>query len=77
MTITPEQCRAARALLNLSQTGLAEMAGIGRSTVADFEREARSPTADNLVAMRGALEKAGIVFIDPNGGGQGVRFKAP
>lgn len=75
MTISPEQCRAARGLLNLSQWDLADAAGVGRSTVADFERAARSPTAENLAAIRRALEAAGVEFIDSNGGGPGVRLR--
>ena len=75
MTISPEQCRAARGLLNLSQWDLADAAGVGRSTVADFERAARSPTTENLAAIRRALEAAGVEFIDSNGGGPGVRLR--
>ena len=75
MTISPEQCRAARGLLNLSQWDLADAAGVGRSTVADFERAARSPTVENLAAIRRALEAAGVEFIDANGGGPGVRLR--
>lgn len=74
-TISPHLCRAARAVAKLSQTGLAKAAGIARSTVADFERGARMPTPDNLAAMRTALEAASVEFIDPNGGGPGVRLR--
>ena len=31
----------------------------------------------NLAALRRAFETAGIVFIDENGGGRGVRFSVP
>lgn len=74
-TISPEQCRAARTVLNLSQTNLARAAGIGRSTVADYERGVRTPNPANLAALRDALEAAGIAFIDLNGGGPGVRLR--
>jgi len=75
MTISPKQCRAARALTDLSQSDLADTAGVGRSTVADFERGARIPTPENLDAIRNTLEAAGIEFIDENGGGVGVRLR--
>ena len=75
MTISPEQCRAARGLLNMSQADLAKAAGVAQSTVADFERGARMPIPNNLTAIRSTLEAAGIDFIDPNGGGQGVRMR--
>src|SRR3546814_14046420 len=37
MILFPEQCRAARGLLNWTQAELATFAGISRSTVRDFE----------------------------------------
>ncbi|WP_244425787.1 helix-turn-helix domain-containing protein [Rhizobium etli] len=60
--ITPAQSRAARALLAWSQQDLATHAGVGTSTVADFERGQRTPIAQNAEAIRGALEAAGIAF---------------
>jgi transcriptional regulator with XRE-family HTH domain len=59
----------------MTQPDLAEAAGLGLSTVVDFEKSRRevSPTARN--AMRQALERAGIEFIDENGGGAGVRLR--
>ena len=75
MEITPEQCRAARALLNWSQPTLAEAAGTTRGTIANFERRAHMPHPSNLAAIQAALEAAGIGFIDANGGGPGVRLR--
>ena len=74
-SITREQSRAARALLDWSQGDLSEAAKIARQTVVDFERGARTPYRNNLDAMRSALEKAGVEFIAENGGGVGVRLK--
>ncbi len=34
-------------------------------------------TAANQTALRSALEAGGIEFIDQNGGGPGVRLRAP
>ena len=62
--MTPAQCRAARGWLNLSQTELAAAAGTAVSTVKDFEGERRKPIANNLMAIRAALEAQGVVFVD-------------
>nr|WP_280985129.1 helix-turn-helix transcriptional regulator [Gluconobacter morbifer] len=69
------QCRGARAMLGISQTELAEAASVSRQTIVDFERGARTPYANNLAALRKALEAAGVEFIPQNGGGPGVRLK--
>jgi transcriptional regulator with XRE-family HTH domain len=60
--LTPEDVRAARALTLWSQEDLAKAAGVGVSTIADFEKGARKPIANNLDAIRGAFEGAHIVF---------------
>jgi transcriptional regulator with XRE-family HTH domain len=73
--ITPAQCKAARALLGLTQTELAEVAKLGLSTIVDFERERRRVSEDALSSIRGALEAKGVEFLDENGGGRGVRWK--
>ena len=62
-------------MLGLSQTDLAERAGVARQTVVDFERGARTPYPNNLTALRTALEAAGVEFIPENGGGAGVRLR--
>jgi transcriptional regulator with XRE-family HTH domain len=71
--LSREQCRAARALLDWSQADLAEAANLGRQTVVDFERGARTPHRRNLYALRRALEMAGIIILDENGEGVGAR----
>ncbi|WP_421938153.1 helix-turn-helix domain-containing protein [Pelagibius sp.] len=69
-------CRAARNIVGLSQEETAEAAGLGRSTVADFERGARVPSPANLKALRETLEGAGVVFIEADGSaGPGVRLR--
>ncbi len=72
--MTPAQCRAARALLNLTQPKLAELANLGLSTIVDFERERRLVSGDAVEAILDALTRAGVEFINENGGGPGVRL---
>jgi DNA-binding transcriptional regulator YiaG len=62
--MTPEQSRAARAWLDWSQDELAAKASVSLSTVRDFEKGRRVPIANNLTAMRVALETVGIEFVD-------------
>ena len=73
--ITAEQCRAARALLGISQEDLTRLAEIQRATLSDFEQGNRAPQRRTLLAIRRALELAGVEFIAENGGGPGVRLK--
>jgi transcriptional regulator with XRE-family HTH domain len=73
--MTPEQCRAARALLDWSQEDLAERSGVAARTVRYFEKDMREPIPANLAALQSALERAGVIFIAENGGGPGLRLK--
>lgn len=75
--MSPEQCRAARGLANISQDDLAKAASVGLSTVRNFEAGRSVPVANNLAAMIRALEAAGVAFIPENGGGAGVRLVRP
>jgi transcriptional regulator with XRE-family HTH domain len=65
--MSPEQCRAARAWLNWSQDELAAKAQISNSTLRDFEAGRRVPIANNLNAIRRALEDAGMQFLFSRG----------
>ena len=73
--MSPAQCRAGRALLEITQTQLATSAGLGLSTVVDFEKERREVSPESVEAIRRALVRAGVEFIDENGGGPGVRLR--
>jgi DNA-binding transcriptional regulator YiaG len=74
-TITPGQCKAARALLELTQGDLAKAADLGLSTVVDFEKKRRQVSAAAVQAIKDALAAHGVDFIDENGGGPGVRLR--
>lgn len=71
--LTPALLRAARGLANWSQNDLAERAQVSNSTIRNFEAGRSTPIANNLTAIRRALEDAGVEFIPENGGGAGVR----
>ena len=73
--ITPEQCRAARGLLDWSQAELADKAAVGIVTVRQFEAGAHAPRRATVDVIRRAFESAGVEFIDQNGGGPGLRLK--
>ena len=62
MSLTPELCRAGRALLAWTQRDLAERARTAVSTIADFERGARSPVANSSEAIEAALRAGGVGF---------------
>jgi DNA-binding transcriptional regulator YiaG len=65
--MTPEQCRAARAWLGLLQDDLATAAGVGLSTLRDFEKGKRNPIGNNRAAIQAVLESKGISFVDGEG----------
>ena len=73
--MTPEQCRAARAWLDIGQDDLASASGVSLSTVRDFEKGRRNPIANNLRAIRAALEQRGIAFVDGEGT-SGITYSA-
>ncbi len=73
--ISPAQCRAGRALLEITQTKLAASAGLGLSTVVDFEKQRRQVSPESVESICRALVRAGVEFIDENGGGPGVRLR--
>jgi hypothetical protein len=75
--ISSAQLRAARAMLRWSALDLAAASKVGVATIRRVEVvDGEIPvTAANEAAIRGALELAGIEFIEENGSGSGVRFR--
>ena len=71
--ITVGQIKAARAFLGLTQSELAEQAGVSLATVNNIERGVTVPHRASLQAIQLALEAAGIEFIDDDG--LGVKLK--
>jgi hypothetical protein len=75
--LTSAQMRAARALIRWSAEDLARETALSVTTIrrAELTDEETSMTAANDLAVRRALEAAGVAFIDENGGGPGVRLR--
>lgn len=73
--MTPAQLRAARALLGWSQDYLARAATVSKRTIAGYELGQTEPNPSTFVSLVWALENAGVIFIDENGGGAGVRLR--
>jgi hypothetical protein len=68
--MTPAQCRAARALLNMTIVKLAGAAVVPAAAVWDYEAEIGATRPAEVDAMQDALERAGVEFIEG-----GVRVK--
>jgi hypothetical protein len=75
--LTSDQIRAARALLRWSAVDLAQASAVGANTIrrAEVADGGTALTTANDLAIRRALEEAGVEFIDENGGGAGVRLR--
>src|SRR5215467_584630 len=75
--LSSSQIRAARALLRWSANDLARASSLGLNTIkrAELAEDKTSLTVANDLAVRRALEAAGVEFIDENGGGPGVRLR--
>jgi transcriptional regulator with XRE-family HTH domain len=67
MSISSKQIRAARGLLNLSQKELAHRAGLSINSLNNIEREVGSPRMDSMQAIRDALTREGVDFLDKDG----------
>ena len=80
--ITAFQLRAARALANVDQRQLAELAGLSLPTIQRMEASdgVIRGNVDSLTKLIAALDAVGIELIGENaashGGGRGVRLKA-
>jgi transcriptional regulator with XRE-family HTH domain len=70
--LTPKQAHAARVLLSWSPEHLAREAGLGLSSVYDFEAGRRNVSPEYLGKLKQALERGGIQFT--NGAKPGVRL---
>ena len=77
--LTGEQIKAARALVRMEVKAIAEAAGLSFDTVKRLEMF-RGPISANTrteAALRRAFRGLGVIFIDENGQGPGVRLQSP
>lgn len=75
---TPGQIRAARALIGLSQSEVADRAQLSVPTVKRAESDTGlRASAAAVTALKAALEAAGVEFIPDSDGGAGVRLRKP
>jgi predicted transcriptional regulator len=75
--VSIRQVKAARSLLAWSQGDLARASGVSEPTIARLESQdgsllGRADTAQKIIS---AIESAGVIFVDANGEGCGVRLR--
>lgn len=70
--ITPSQCRAARGLIDMRQTTLADLSDLSTVALNQFEGGKRLLKPEHRLAIRAALECEGVIFLDSEGTNQGV-----
>ena len=75
MPVTSAQVRMARAALNWTVRDLAEAAGLHRNTITNLEVGRYAGDPETLEIIEQVLKKAGVEFIEENGGGPGVRLR--
>ena len=75
--ITSGQIKAARALVGMTATRLAELSGIAYTTVVRMESSNGIPSGQvkTLDSVQKVLEEAGVEFIGSPEDGAGVRWK--
>jgi transcriptional regulator with XRE-family HTH domain len=75
MPVTSAQVRMARAALNWTVRDLADSTKLHRNTITNIETGRYAGDAATLDTIETVLRKAGVEFIDENGGGPGVRLR--
>ncbi len=73
--ITPAQCLGTRKLLGWTPERLAPRSGLSHTLLRRFETGAHPLNSECLVALQRTLEAAGVIFVEENGKGPGVRLR--
>ena len=75
--LTGGQIKAGRALARMDQSALSAASGISVPTIKRLEGMSGpiSANTNTETALRKALTEAGVIFIDENGEGPGVRLR--
>jgi transcriptional regulator with XRE-family HTH domain len=75
MAVTSAQVRMARAALDWTVRDLAEATDLHRNTITNIETGRYAGDLATLNVIETVLKRAGVEFIDENGGGPGVRLR--
>lgn len=75
MTITCEQCRAARAFLGWNLIQLGKETGLSFGTIKNFEKNHVRTTIKTLGLIKKAFQDAGMSFINESSGEGIIVFK--
>jgi hypothetical protein len=79
--LTPAQCRAARAMLNISAIDLAKATGVGLGDIQEFEGVERVLGEAAIMELKTYFHAAGITLIASGSqsvaGGEGIRLGPP
>jgi DNA-binding XRE family transcriptional regulator len=75
VTITPGQVKAARQLLGWTALKLAMRVGVSEKILLAFEAGDQLSPSLYLDLVRERLESAGVIFVEENGEGPGVRLR--
>ncbi len=67
----------ARAALSWTVRNLAAATGLHRNTITNIEVGRYAGDPETLAVIERILRRAGVEFIDENGGGAGVRLRKP
>ena len=74
--LTPEQLRAARAMIGWNRAQLAKKSGTSAKTIQDFETGVSDSKQGTVAKWRRALQSAGVVFTEADeSGGPGVKVR--
>ncbi len=75
MPVTSAQVRMGRAALNWTVRQLAEATQLHRNTITNIETGRYVGDPATLATIAAVLRRAGVEFIEENGGGPGVRLR--
>jgi DNA-binding XRE family transcriptional regulator len=67
MSPTPSQCRAARAILGITQADLARTSGVSLRAITSFEKEESKLNRVNHESIKEYFEREGIIWIAETG----------
>jgi len=73
--LSPCQCRMARAVVRLSRPKFAERARISVANLADFELGKRTPYDRTPRDVQNTFEQLGVIFLERDEHGKGVRMR--